>query len=167
MKGLKHLSHNTTKRLRLICAFVVRIWHKTHFLMAPQILYRAKSRKVYLYQQHPSNEPQHDKTNKMMCAPSKDSDQPGHPLSAWKNHGTLATHWVHSEDSDQTGWTPRLIWAFAGRTHQFVGFVVMRLKLLTSFFQKCICFKICLTIKILVLNEPSHEKICLWGFATG
>ena len=28
-----------------------------------------------------ANEPQHDKTNKMTCAPSKDSDQPGHPPS--------------------------------------------------------------------------------------
>ena len=27
-------------------------------------------------------EPQHDKTNKVACAPSKDSDQPGHPLYA-------------------------------------------------------------------------------------
>ena len=26
-------------------------------------------------------EPQHDKTNKMTCAPSEDSDQPGHPPS--------------------------------------------------------------------------------------
>ena len=25
------------------------------------------------------NEPPHDKTNKMICAPSEDSDQPGHP----------------------------------------------------------------------------------------
>ena len=25
-------------------------------------------------------EPQRDKTNKLTCAPSKDSDQPGHPL---------------------------------------------------------------------------------------
>ena len=28
-----------------------------------------------------SNERPHDKTNKMTCAPSKDSDQPGHPPS--------------------------------------------------------------------------------------
>ena len=34
-------------------------------------------------------------------------------LSAWK---TLATHWAHSEDSDQTGLMPRLIWVFAWRT---------------------------------------------------
>ena len=48
-------------------------------------------------------EPPHDKTNKMTCAPSEDSDQPGHrpvwpesslswsesSLSAWKNLGPL------------------------------------------------------------------------------
>ena len=27
------------------------------------------------------SEPPHDKTNKMACAPSEDSDQPGHPPS--------------------------------------------------------------------------------------
>ena len=29
-------------------------------------------------QQEKRNDPPHDKTNKMICAPSKDSDQPGH-----------------------------------------------------------------------------------------
>ena len=29
------------------------------------------------------NEPQRDKTNKMACAPSEDSDQHGHPLSVF------------------------------------------------------------------------------------
>ena len=82
-------------------------------------------------------EPPHDKTNRMACAPSEDSDQPGHPpslirvfavrsrirpvwsessLSAGRKLGSLATHWAHSEDSDQTGRMPRLIWVFAGRT---------------------------------------------------
>ena len=28
-----------------------------------------------------TNEPQHDKINKITCAPSEDSDQPGHPPS--------------------------------------------------------------------------------------
>ena len=37
-------------------------------------------------------------------------------LSAWRNLGSLATHRAHSEDSDQTGRMPRLIWVFAGRT---------------------------------------------------
>ena len=37
-------------------------------------------------------------------------------LSAWRKLGSLATHWVHNEDSDQTGRMPRLIRVFAGRT---------------------------------------------------
>ena len=38
-------------------------------------------------------------------------------LSAWRKLGPLATtHWAHSEDSDQTGRIPRLIWVFTGRT---------------------------------------------------
>ena len=37
-------------------------------------------------------------------------------LSAWRKLGSLATHLAHSEDSDQTGRMPRLIWVFAGRT---------------------------------------------------
>ena len=37
-------------------------------------------------------------------------------LSAWTKLGSLATHWAHSEDSNQTGWMPRLIWVFAGCT---------------------------------------------------
>ena len=36
-------------------------------------------------------------------------------LSAWRKLGSLATHWAHSEGSDQTGRMPRLIWVFAGR----------------------------------------------------
>ena len=37
-------------------------------------------------------------------------------LSAWRKLGSLATHRAHSEDSDQTGRMPRLIWVLAGRT---------------------------------------------------
>ena len=37
-------------------------------------------------------------------------------LFAWRKVGSLATHLAHSEDSDQTGLMPRLIWVFAGRT---------------------------------------------------
>ena len=48
-------------------------------------------------------------------------------LSAWRKLRSLATQWGHSEDSDQTGRMPRLIWVFAGRTGHFVGFVKMRL----------------------------------------
>ena len=40
--------------------------------------------------------------------------------SAWRKLRSLATHWAHSEDSDQTGRMPRLIWVFAGRTCHFL-----------------------------------------------
>ena len=37
-------------------------------------------------------------------------------LSTWRNIGALTTPWAHSEDSDQTGRMPRLIWVFPGHT---------------------------------------------------
>ena len=65
----------------------------------------------------------HDKTNKMTCALSEDSDQPWHMPSlirvfavCVKNTGSWSAHWVHNEGSDQSGRMPRLIWVFAGRT---------------------------------------------------
>ena len=45
-------------------------------------------------------------------------------LSVWRKLWSLATHWAHSEDSDQTGRRPRLIWVFSGRTCHLVGFVM-------------------------------------------
>ena len=49
-------------------------------------------------------------------------------LSAWRNHGSLASLRAHSEDSGQIGRMPRLIWVFVGCTCHFVGFVMRRLK---------------------------------------
>ena len=70
-----------------------------------------------------ANEPWHDKTNKLSVCPAKTQISLGirpvwseSSLSAWRKLGPLATHWAHSEDSDQTGRMPRLIWVFAGRT---------------------------------------------------
>ena len=37
-------------------------------------------------------------------------------LCAWRKLWSLTIHWAHSEDSDQTGQMPRLIWVFAGCT---------------------------------------------------
>ena len=69
------------------------------------------------------NEPPHDKTNKMTVRPAKTQISLGicpvwseSSLSTWRKLGSLATHWAHSEDSNQTGRMPRLIWVFAGRT---------------------------------------------------
>ena len=65
-----------------------------------------------------SFEPPHDKTNKMACAPSKNSDQPGQPPSLIR---VLAVHmkkaWVLSYPlSVQRGRLRRLIWVFTGHT---------------------------------------------------
>ena len=55
--------------------------------------------------------------------------------SVW-SESSLCAQWVakdlsfihaDSEDSDQTGWMPRMIWVIAGRTCYFVGFVTRRL----------------------------------------
>ena len=86
-----------------------------------------------------SNEPPHDKTNKMTGAPSEDSDQLGHPSSLirvfacaqWVAKGPMLLH-ADSEDSNHTGQMPRLIWVFAGRAGHFVGFVMLRLNCLVA-----------------------------------
>ena len=84
-----------------------------------------------------TNEPPHDKTNIMTCAPSEDSDLPVHPPSLirvfvcaqWVANDPSFLH-VDSEDSDQTGRMLRLIWVFAGLTCHLVGFVMRQLKCL-------------------------------------
>ena len=45
-------------------------------------------------------------------------------LSAWRKMGSLATHWVHNKDSDQTGLMPSLIRVFTWRIDHFAGFVM-------------------------------------------
>ena len=60
-----------------------------------------------------------DKTNKMSVRPAKTQISLGFrpvwsesSLSAWRNLGSLATHWAHSED-----WVDaQAVWVFAGRT---------------------------------------------------
>ena len=65
-------------------------------------------------------EPTHDKTNRMTCAPSEDSDKLGHPPSLIRNF-VVCTQWIvkdpgflHADSEDS-----RLIWLFATRTYHF------------------------------------------------
>ena len=71
-----------------------------------------------------TTEPRHDKTNKMICAPSEDSDEPGHPpslirvfavrmkkawvlsypLSAQRNQADLSLRWAHSHFAGFVMW---------------------------------------------------------------
>ena len=87
--------------------------------------------------------PKHDKTNKMTCAPSEDSDQPQCIVKE--------PRFLHSdsEDSDQTGQMPKLIWVFAGCTGHFVAFVMLQL----------ICWSLSNKEK---KNEPAHEIMALF-----
>ena len=69
------------------------------------------------------HESRHDKTNKTSVRPAKTQISlcirpvwSESSLSSRRNLGSLATHWAHSEDSDQTGRMPSRIWVFAGRT---------------------------------------------------
>ena len=57
------------------------------------------------------NELEHDKTNKMTCVPSEDSDQPGHlPSLMCTLRITKDPRFLYAdrEDSDQIGQMPRL-----------------------------------------------------------
>ena len=68
-------------------------------------------------------EPRHDKTNKVTVRPTKTQISLGirpvlsesSPWGQWVAKDPSFLHAV-SEDSDQTGWMPRLIWVFAGCT---------------------------------------------------
>ena len=76
-----------------------------------------------VYYTSPLYEPRHDKTNNVAVHPAKTQISLGiHPV--W-SESSLCAQWVAkdpsllhagSEDSDQTGPMPRLIWVFAGRT---------------------------------------------------
>ena len=73
------------------------------------------------------------KTNKMTVRPAKTQISLGicpvgseSSLSAWRKLGSLATQWAHSEDADQTGRMPRLIWVFPWAHSLFVVFVIRR-----------------------------------------
>ena len=99
-------------------------WHKKH----PDIMHESRltppcKTTFPCTSQWCWNEPRHEKTNKVSVRPAKTLISLGirpvwweSSLSAWRNLWSLATHWAHNEDSDQTGQMPRLIWVFAGRT---------------------------------------------------
>ena len=92
-------------------------------------------------------EPPHDKTNKMICAPSIRSVWSESSLSAWRNTGSSATHWEHCKNT-----LIRFIWVFAGHTdHYFVGFVMRRLSFFTLFLLG--------VITLLLVNEPPHDSL--------
>ena len=133
---------------RLICAFVVCIWHQQVFqwcsshntcliqnfktLAGLSVAEQASLSLTWLHVQsqvfsrHGSFEPLQDKTNKMTCAPSEDSDQPRHlpsllsrccaPEASLGPKLPISTQWRLIRLDGRPGWS-----VFAGRTCQFVG----------------------------------------------
>ena len=81
------------------------------------------------------NEPPHDITNKMTVQQAKTPISLG--IRPVRSESSLCAQWVakdlsflrtDSEDSNQTGRMPRLIWVFARRSH-FVGFGAAQMKM--------------------------------------
>ena len=109
-------SDGTAQMRRLAWAFAVCLCVKYSFLMGCLKFesWKVKTHKLLLKNSQ-SFGPSHDKPNKMMCAQQRLrsawacalSDQSS--LSAWRKLGSLATHRMHSEDSDHTERMPRLI----------------------------------------------------------
>ena len=100
------------------------------------------------------NEPRHDKTNKVSVRPAKTQISLGirpvwseSSLSAWRRIRSLATHWKHNEDSDQTWRMPRLIWVFARRT------LVVLVLSCRGYTEMWVCPNIDKST-----NEPRHDK---------
>ena len=104
-------------------------------------------------------EPPHDKTNKIACAPSKDSDQPGHPPSlirvfavrmkkAWVLSYPLSAQQILWSDWAVSQTDLRLHWAHS----HFVGFVMRRLILYSrgykQLYQRCV-YQTCKHIQLL------------------
>ena len=95
--------------LRFICFLPVNYLEHLHFKLISCMWYL--------------DEPQHDKTNKMTAHPAKTQISLGF-RPVW-SESSLSAQLVakdpsflpaDSEDADQTGRMPRLIWVFAGRT---------------------------------------------------
>ena len=105
---------------KLIWAFTVRKIDTAHAVAHPTC----------------SNEPPHDKTNKIACAPSEDSDQPRHPPSLIRVFAVrMKEAWflIYPLSAQRRLWSDwadaqadlSLRWAHS----HFVGFVTRRLKL--------------------------------------
>ena len=97
----------------------------------------------------------------MTCAPSKDSDQPGHSPSLISLRCALIgkprtqCFFVRTAKTDQTGRMPRLIWVFSDRTGHFVGFVMRFLKCNTWTLKEFCCI-----FHDLAMSASHMSRIC-------
>ena len=79
-------------------------------------------------------------------------------LSAWRKFESFATHCAHSEDSDQTGRMPSLIWVFAGaQVILLVLFVAAQMRFVHYRAAKRLQV---IVIDFCVMNESKAFKVC-------
>ena len=64
--------------------FLQSLWKLLHSV--ERLIFSYRLLHIYLVFSSLQFEPEHDKTNKMTCAPIEDSDQPGHMLSLISLH---------------------------------------------------------------------------------
>ena len=159
-------------------SFRIRLWYKpTHSRL--RFVCFITEQIVLVYKHFPHQpifwciyEPWYDKTNNVAVRPTMTQISLGIPvwsgssLSTWRNLGSLVTYWAHSEDSDQTGRMPRLIWVFVGHSN-FVGFVMRRLIFLIIFGVKIVVKYHQFVLKILSGNEiltsiKGHNSVTEW-----
>ena len=103
-------------------------------------------------------EPRHDKTNIMCVCPAKTQIGQGIP-PVWTESSLCARCvakgpkflLVDSEDSDQLGWMPRLIWVCPGAQSHFVGLVKSRLIFLINW-MTCVMKAIFITCNGILIN---------------
>ena len=109
-------------RPRSDCTCVIRAYtarHSVHIFWT----HRCTCMMIPYSNSYKTNEPRHDKTNKMSVRLAKTKISLGirpvwsesSPCAQWVAKDPSFLH-ADSEDSDQTGRMPRLIWVFAGRT---------------------------------------------------
>ena len=135
---------------------------------------------IWLFGPNVIIESPHNKTNNMTCVPSEDSDQPGHSPSLIRAFADrMKKPWVLSYQLSAqrrfwSGRVPRLILVSAGRTYNFVGFVIRRRNIgFTSTTCIITAFILVVFIRFVVhvsnmarLIGPRHEKTCLCHMRT-
>ena len=122
---------NITESGMSILASKGSTFHNSFVFTAAGVKWSAMASKCHPYFKYVITEPRDDKTNKMSVRPVKTQISLGirpvwseSSLSAqWVAKGPKCLH-ADSEDSDQTGRMPRLIWVFAGRTLILLVFVI-------------------------------------------
>ena len=131
------------------------------------------------------NEPPHDKTNKMACAPGEDSDQPGHPPSlirvfvvclkkSWVLSCPLSTQrrfwsdWAGAQANLSLRWAHMPFCWFCREVAQMPFWIHQVYSLSYPCSKQQRGWSNCMDVQaLLFIYDPRHEKTCLRSFWPG